>query len=70
MLIAIYGKSLNNYNANPIQRLITKLEDAGAELCVHEDFYAIIKEKIKFTTIISFFKDEKILLKKHSRTGC
>jgi len=64
MLIAIYGKSLNNYNANPIQRLITKLEESGAELCVHEDFYAIIKEKIRFTTIISFFKDEKVLLKK------
>ncbi len=64
MLIAIYGKSLNNYNANPIQRLITKLEEAGAELCVHEDFYTIIKEKIKFTSIISFFKDEKVLLKR------
>ena len=64
MLIAIYGKSLNNYNANPIQRLIAKLEEAGAELCVHEDFYTIIKEKIKFTSIISFFKDEKILLKR------
>jgi NAD+ kinase len=64
MLIAIYGKSLNNYNANPIQRLIAKLEEAGAELCVHEDFYIIIKEKIKFTSIISFFKDEKVLLKR------
>jgi NAD+ kinase len=64
MLIAIYGKSLNNYNANPIQRLITKLEESGAELCVHEDFYLIIKEQIRFTTIISFFKDEKVLLKK------
>jgi NAD+ kinase len=64
MLIAIYGKSLNNYNANPIQRLIAKLEEAGAELCVHEDFYTIIKEKIKFTSIISFFKDEKVLLKR------
>jgi NAD+ kinase len=64
MLIAIYGKSLNNYNANPIQRLITKLEEAGAELCVHEDFYVIIKDKIRFTSIISFFKDEKVLLKK------
>jgi NAD+ kinase len=64
MLIAIYGKSLNNYNANPIQRLISKLESVGAELCVHEDFYTIIKEKIKFTSIISFFKDEKVLLKK------
>lgn len=64
MLIAIYGKSLNNYNANPIQRLIAKLEEAGAELCVHEDFYTIIREKIKFTSIISFFKDEKVLLKR------
>lgn len=64
MLIAVYGKSLNNYNANPIQRLIAKLEEAGAELCVHEDFYTIIKEKIKFTSIISFFKDEKVLLKR------
>ncbi len=64
MLIAIYGKSLNNYNANPIQRLIAKLEEAGAEMCVHEDFYTIIKEKIKFTSIISFFKDEKVLLKR------
>lgn len=64
MLIAIYGKSLNIYNANPIQRLIAKLESSGAELCVHEDFYAIIKDKISFNTIISFFKDEKVLIKK------
>lgn len=66
MLFAIYGKSLNNYNASPIQRLITKLEECGVELCVHEDFYAIIKEKIVFKTIISFFKDDKILQKKPS----
>ncbi|MCC6252621.1 MAG: NAD kinase [Bacteroidia bacterium] len=66
MLIAIYGKSLNNYNASPIQRLITKLESAGAELCLHQDFYNIIKEKIKFSTIISCFKDDKVLQRKPS----
>ncbi len=64
MLVAIYGKSLNNYNSQPIQRLISKLESAGSEICVHEDFFGIIKEKIKFNSIISYFKDEKVLLKK------
>ena len=64
MLIAILGKSLNNYNASPIQRMISKLEDAGAELCIHEEFYYLIKDKITFKGIVSLFNSEKVIQKK------
>ncbi len=64
MLVAIYGKSLNNYNSGPIQRLITKFEMLGVDLCIHEDFYQLIKERIKFSAMCSIFDSDKVLSKK------
>jgi len=64
MQIAIYGKSLNNYNLEPIKNALAKLEDLGSELCIYSDFYNLIKPHIQFKNIVSVFDNETNLRNK------
>jgi NAD+ kinase len=64
MKIAIFGKSLNDYNAKPIQRLISKLENSGVELMVNTHFFDLIKGRIFFQNPILTYADERVLAMK------
>jgi hypothetical protein len=57
MRIAVYGKSLNNYNSQPIQVLIHKLEEKGCELMIHEHFYSLIKDSIQINSLAGTFNE-------------
>ncbi len=61
MKIAIFGKSLNDYNAKPIQRLISKLEDSEVELMVNTHFFDLIKGRIFFKNPVVTYSDERVL---------
>jgi NAD+ kinase len=61
MKIAIFGKSLNDYNGNPIQRLISKLEQNGVELLVNTHFFDLIKGKIHFSNPVLTYANQRVL---------
>jgi len=57
MQIAIFGKSLNNYNLAPIKNAIAKLEQLGANLHINSEFYALIKPHIHFKNITGIYEN-------------
>ncbi len=61
MKVAIYGKSVNAYNINPIKKLIGLLESEGVNLMFHEDFYQLIRDKVSFQNPSSLFSSYKPL---------
>ena len=56
MQIAIFGKSLNNYNLLPIKNAIGKLEELGANIKLNKEFYELIKPHVQFKNIISVYE--------------
>ena len=61
MKVAIFGKSVNAYNINPIKKLIGLLESEGVNLMFHEDFYQLIRDKVSFQNPSSLFSSYKPL---------
>jgi len=59
--IALYGKTINDYNVGPMQRLISKLEEAGIYLIIHSHLYQLSQGRIVFRRDHSLFTDTEDL---------
>ena len=55
MKIALFGKSVNNYNLEPIKLLVSIIEKKGWELIVYEEFYRLLRDKNVFSKIVQIF---------------
>jgi NAD+ kinase len=55
MKIALFGKSVNNYNLEPIKLLVSIIEKKGWELLVYEEFYRLLRDKNVFSKIVQIF---------------
>jgi NAD+ kinase len=64
MQIAIFGKSLNHYNLEPIKNAITKLEALGAGLHINQEFYNLIKPYFQFKTLVVIYDSNSSLIGK------
>lgn len=64
MNVALYGKSLNSYNLEPIKNAIAKLEQLGSNLLINTEFYELIKPLIPFTSIVSIYEGNSSLMNK------
>lgn len=64
MNVAIFGKSLNSYNLQPIKNAIQKLEQLGSNLLINFEFYELIKTHIPFASIVSIYENNSSLMNK------
>ena len=64
MHIAIFGKSINQYNLEPIKNAISKLEALGASLHMNKEFYQLIKLFIDFKSIVLIYDTNTSLIGK------
>lgn len=55
--LALYGKTINDYNVRPMQRLITKLQEAGIHLSIHRHLHELAQGRIVFQRDYSLFTD-------------
>jgi NAD+ kinase len=55
MKIALFGKSVNNYNLEPIKLLVSIIEKKEWELIVYEEFYRLLRDKNVFSKIVQIF---------------
>jgi NAD+ kinase len=64
MNVALYGKSLNSYNLQPIKNAINKLEQLGATLHINTELYELIKPQVSFSSILSIYESNTSLKNK------
>lgn len=62
--VALYGKSINEYNIKPIQRLISKLEREGITIGVHQHLFELSAGRIQFQTNPEIFLQRDELSRK------
>jgi NAD+ kinase len=60
MKIALFGKSVNNYNIEPIRLLVSIIEKKGWALIVYEEFYRLLRDKNVFSKIVQIFNSPLI----------
>lgn len=62
MNIAIFGKTLPDLFLEYVNDLIQKLEDVSCKLFIYEPYFALLKNKIKFTSKLELFKNHHDLV--------